>query len=49
MISIKIEMRVNVKFLDKFGKSTTVTYGLLIEVYISVYRVLKFFSDLRDL
>jgi hypothetical protein len=33
MLSVKVEQHVNVKFLEKLGKSTTETYSLLMEVY----------------
>jgi hypothetical protein len=33
MLSVKVEQRVNVKFLAKLGKSTVEMYNLLMEVY----------------
>jgi hypothetical protein len=33
MLSVKVEQRVNVKFLAKLGKSATAKYNLLMEVY----------------
>jgi hypothetical protein len=33
MSSVKVEQRVNVKFLAKLGKSATETYSLLVEDY----------------
>jgi hypothetical protein len=33
MLHVKVEQRVNVKFLAKLGKSATETYNLLMEVY----------------
>jgi hypothetical protein len=33
MLNVKVEQRVNVKFLAKLGKFATETYSLLMEVY----------------
>jgi hypothetical protein len=33
MLSVKVEQRVNVKFLAELGKFATETYSLLMEVY----------------
>jgi hypothetical protein len=33
MLSLKVEQRVNVKFLTELGKFATETYSLLMEVY----------------
>ena len=52
MTSIKIEMRVNVKFLAKLGKSATETYGLLKEVYgddcLSRTQVFEWFKRFKE-
>jgi hypothetical protein len=37
MLGVKVEQRVNVKFLAKLGKFATETYGLLMEVYGDEY------------
>jgi hypothetical protein len=42
MLGVKVEQRVNVKFLVKLGKSATETYSLL--MVMNVYLVLKFSS-----
>jgi hypothetical protein len=35
MLNVKVEQRVNVKFLAKLGKSTRDTYNLLMEVFMA--------------
>ena len=52
MLSVKVEQRINVKFLMKLGKSATETYGLLKEVFrdecLSRTQVFEWFQRFRE-
>jgi hypothetical protein len=49
---LKVEQRVNVKFLAKLGKFATVTYSLLMEVYgdecLSSTQVFEWFKRFKE-
>jgi hypothetical protein len=51
-VSVKIEQRVNVKFLAKLGKSATQKYNLLTEVYgdecLSRTQVFEWFKSFKE-
>jgi hypothetical protein len=52
ILSVKVEQRVNVKFLAKLGKSATEIYSLLMEVYgdecLSRTQVFKWFKIFKE-
>ena len=52
MLSANVEQRVNIKFLTKLGKSATVTYNLLTEVYgdqcLSRTQVFEWFKEGKE-
>jgi hypothetical protein len=51
-LSVKVDQRVNVKFIAKLGKSTTETYNLLTEVYgdecLSHTQVVEWFKRYKE-
>jgi hypothetical protein len=52
MLSVKVQQRVNVKFIAKLGKPTTEAYGLLMEVYgdecLSHTQVFEWFKRFKE-
>jgi len=52
MLSANVEQRVNIKFLIKLGKSATVTYNLLTDMYgdqcLSRTKVFEWFKKFKE-